>query len=170
MFSGTLQRIQTVHKELRNDSYPLNELLKEGAVDTFELNNDQLDELKMFIDAVCSNPSSHFEGWNFHVPLIQMLQNTGCVAHIFQPHEDGGRKPIAYWSQSLKHVENTYSASELECLRVVWALLTLRHYLQFKTFVVYTDRHSLKWLVNITEPSSRLTRWRTRLAEFYFEV
>ena len=65
----------------------------------------------------------------------------GCA--LFQTTEDGERRPIGYWSRSLKPAEKNYSTSEKECLAVVWALMTLRPYLQCKTFTVYSDQASL---------------------------
>ncbi|CAN8062284.1 unnamed protein product [Agarophyton chilense] len=92
----------------------------------------------------------------------------GCA--LFQTHPDGERKPIGYWSRSLNAAEKKYSVSEKECLAVVWALTTLRPYLQGERFTVNTDHSSLRWLLSITDPSGRLTRWRLRLSEFDFEV
>ena len=37
-------------------------------------------------------------------------------------------------------------------------------------FTVNSDQASLRWLLEIAEPSGRLTRWRLRLSEFDFEV
>ena len=34
--------------------------------------------------------------------------------------------------------------------------------------MVHSDHHDLHWIITITEPSGRLTRWRLRLAEFDF--
>ena len=36
-------------------------------------------------------------------------------------------------------------------------------------FTVFSDQASLRWLLTITEPSGRLTRWRLRLNKFDFE-
>ena len=57
---------------------------------------------------------------------------------LFQTTEDGERRPIGYWSRSLKPAEKSYSTPEKEYLAVVWALTTLRPYLQCETFTVYT--------------------------------
>ena len=40
----------------------------------------------------------------------------------------------------------------------------------YDKFVVHPDHHALHWLFTITEPSSRLTRWRFRLVEFDFTI
>ena len=36
--------------------------------------------------------------------------------------------------------------------------------------MVHSDHHAIHWLFIITEPSSRLTRWRLRVAEFDFTI
>eukprot|EP00171_Calliarthron_tuberculosum_P004259 IDg4259t1 len=39
-----------------------------------------------------------------------------------------------------------------------------------ENFDIYTDHACLRWLLEITDPSGRLMRWRMRLAEFDFEI
>ena len=46
----------------------------------------------------------------------------------------------------------------------------LRPYLEREHFIINSDHHSLKWLMNIDDASGRLSRWRLRLSEFDFEV
>ena len=53
---------------------------------------------------------------------------------------------------------------------MVWALTTLRPYLQCESFIAYSDQASLRWLLKIANPSGRLMRWRLRLSEFDFTV
>jgi RNase H-like domain found in reverse transcriptase len=43
-------------------------------------------------------------------------------------------------------------------------------YLEGKHVVIWTDRNSLRWVLNFSDAQRRLTRWRLRLLEFYFEV
>ena len=92
----------------------------------------------------------------------------GCS--LFQTHEDGKRYPIGYWSRTLKPAERNYSATERECLALFFALQTLRPYLLYERFTAYTDHNALRWLLNVSEPSGRLIRWRIRLSEFDFDV
>ena len=150
-------------------AYPLNQLLRKNSPDTFELNDEQLKAFRTFIDRICSPPILALP-----VPNLPYVVDTDACAYglgatLFQDH-NGTRKPIGFWSRSLTDAEKNYSATERECFAVVWALQTLRPYLLYEEFTVFTDHNSLNWLMNITEPSGRLTRWRLRLSEFNFSI
>ena len=78
--------------------------------------------------------------------------------------------PSGYWSKTLNSAEQNYSATERECYSVVWAITTLRPYIEGQKFVVRTDHDALRWLLTLSDPSGRLMRWRLRLSEFDFEI
>ena len=88
---------------------------------------------------------------------------------LFQ-YQDGDRKPIGFWSRTLTKHEKNYHMSEEECLTIVYAVRTCRHYIAGEKSTVLTDHNALRWLMQITDPSGRLMRWRLRLAEFNFDV
>lgn len=54
--------------------------------------------------------------------------------------------------------------------RLFGNLQTLSLYLKYETFTVFTDHHALKHIINITEPSGLLTRYRLRLTEIDFKI
>ena len=51
--------------------------------------------------------------------------------------------PIGYWSKTLADTERNYSTTERECYSVVWAVTTLRPYIESETFTVRTDHDAL---------------------------
>ena len=93
----------------------------------------------------------------------------GCT--LLQEHEEPNVwSPVGHWSYSLSDSERKYSATEHECFTVVWAVRTLRPYVEGTKFTVQTDHDALRWLMFLTESSGRLTRWRLRLAEYDFTI
>ena len=92
----------------------------------------------------------------------------GCT--LLQEGNDGLVHPVGFWSRSLTQAERNYSATEKECLAVVWSVTSLRPYVEGTKFTVRTDHDCLRWLMNLTESSGRLTRWRLRLADFDFVI
>ena len=95
-------------------------------------------------------------------------EQIGCC--LFQEQESGPKLPIGYWSRSLNSAERNYSTTEKEFLAIVWAILQLRPYLEGQRFLIRTDHHSLRWVLNLSDAQGRLARWRLRLLEFDFEV
>lgn len=91
----------------------------------------------------------------------------GCV--LSQDFEDG-EHVIAYGSRSLTKSEQKFTATEKECLGVLWAVEKYRPYLEGSTFTVVTDHHSLLWLHKLKDPVGRLARWAVRLQQYDFGV
>jgi RNase H-like domain found in reverse transcriptase len=89
---------------------------------------------------------------------------------LFQEQVSGPKLPLGYLSRSLKPAERNYSTTERECLAVVWAIIQLRPYLEGQRFLIRTDHHSLRWVLNLSDAQGRLARWSLRLLEFDFEV
>ena len=78
--------------------------------------------------------------------------------------------PVGYWSKTLSSADQNYIATERECYSVVWAITTLRPYIEGQKFVVRPDHDALRLLLTLSDPSGRLMRWRLRLSEFDFEI
>ena len=83
---------------------------------------------------------------------------------------DEGDRPVAYASRPLNKAEINYPIIELELLSIVWAVQHFRPYLMGKTFDILTDHRPLVYLFGMDEPSSRLTKFRLKLAEFDFNI
>lgn len=84
---------------------------------------------------------------------------------------DGSERVIAYMSKSLSQQERNYSATEREALAVLSAIEHWRCYLENGlTFTVFTDHSSLKWFLNLNNPTGRLARWGVRLSAYNFDI
>jgi transposase InsO family protein len=108
---------------------------------------------------------------NFDQPFFIQTDSSdyGLGAVLSQNLEDGERV-ISYISRSLQKNERKFSATEKECLAVIWAIEKLRPYIEGSKFTVVTDCHSLIWLNNLKDPSGRLSRWALRLQGYDFDI
>ena len=109
---------------------------------------------------------------DFTKPFILMTDGSsaGFGAVLGQHHGDAKERVVAYASRKAGPLERSYSASELECLALVWATKHFREYLIGRTTEVVTDHWALKWLLNLTNASPRLQRWRLALLEYDLKI
>lgn len=83
---------------------------------------------------------------------------------------NGNDKPVAYASRTLNKAEMNYPTIEKELLAIVWSIAKWRHYLLQKEFIILTDHRPLVYLFGMTNPSSRLTKFRLKLEEYDFTI
>ena len=62
------------------------------------------------------------------------------------------------------------STTEKECLAVIYWIKHFRPYLWGKEFMVETDHNALKWLNNVKDDYSRLTRWSIWLTQYKYTI
>jgi hypothetical protein len=152
-------------------SGPLNQLLRKGEGPTLGiLTPDQLTAFHSLREKLLHPPVLALPRKEGRYVLDTDASDLQIGACLSQEHPDKLRHPIGYWSRSLNPAERNYSTTEKECLAIVWAILLLRPYLEGQRFLVRTDHHSLRWVLNLADAQGRLARWRLRLLEFDFEV
>jgi hypothetical protein len=108
---------------------------------------------------------------DFSKPFIIQTDasDTGLAAVLIQG-EGEDERVIAYASRSLNKSERNYSATEKECLAVLFGIEKYRPYVEGTHFQVITDHYSLLWLAHLQNPSGRLARWSLRMAQYNFSI
>jgi hypothetical protein len=126
-------------------------------------------EERQLQDALVSAPILACPDFNPPFKLHTDVSNVG-LGGILTQEFDRDERVICYVSKALSNAELEYSATEKECLAVIFAVEKLRCYLEFTKFTVVTDFYALKWLHSLKNPVGRLERWVLRLQKFDFEV
>lgn len=146
---------------------PLSQLLKKKTRWRWE--QPQADALYRLKQLLTSAPVLARPDFTQPFTLKTDASNVGLGAVLTQI-QSGEEKVIAYSSRTLTSCEKNYSVTEKECLAVLWGIAKHRHYLEGYRFTVVTDHSSLKWLLNLKDPTGRLARWALQLQEYDFEI
>ncbi|XP_076384553.1 uncharacterized protein LOC143263569 [Megalopta genalis] len=93
-----------------------------------------------------------------------------AIGGVLSQGEPGKDKPIAYASRLLQGAELNYSTIEKECLAIVYCVQHFRPYIYGRRFKLITDHRPLVWVNSVKDPTSRLLRWRLKLAEYEYQI
>ena len=105
----------------------------------------------------------------FTVTTDASAQGLGAI--LSQQQLGGSEHPICYISRRTTPPEANYSATDLECLAVKWALSKLRYYLIGRPFLLITDHSALLSILNRrSELTGMRARWVALLDEFQYTV
>lgn len=87
-------------------------------------------------------------------------------AAVLTQDTDQGNRPLCYYSFKFSPTQKNYSASERECMAVIFAIENFRPYIEASKFEVVTDHSALQWLMNTKDLHGRLARWALRLQAY----
>jgi len=146
---------------------PLTTLLKKD--EPFEWKQPQEDAFTSLRDSLCTEPLLQHP--DFTQPFVLTTDASGhAVGGILSQGPIGKDKPIAYASRLLSKAEQNYATIEKELLAIIYCVSHFRPYLYGNKFTLLTDHKPLVWLNNVKDPTSRLIRWRLKLAEYEYEI
>jgi transposase InsO family protein len=117
-----------------------------------------------------SAPVLAYPDWSRPFLLQTDASDVALGAVLAQVNDDGVEQPVAYASRTLSASERNYSATDRECVAVVWAVGLHRPYLHGTPFTIVTDHAALTWLQRLKDPTGRLARWLLTLQEYDFAI
>jgi len=80
------------------------------------------------------------------------------VRGLLPENHDGAQKHLGFYSRALYPEKCNYSATEKECLGLVWSVLHLRHYVEGARFTMRTDHECLSCIYCLTKATGSLLR------------
>lgn len=143
-FLGLASYFQRFIKGFAALARPLYTLFKKNI--KYEWKEEQQKAFEKLKTHLISAPILQYPDFSRTFYLHTDASGTGLGAVLVQKNKENKDHVIAYTSRGLLHAERNYSATELECLAVLWAVEYYRHYFGFRPFVVVTDHVALKWL------------------------
>ncbi|GBB91667.1 hypothetical protein RclHR1_19010001 [Rhizophagus clarus] len=147
---------------------PLNKLLRKGTV--YQWTAEQDKAFNALKECLVTSPILAFPNFNKQFILFTDASILGLGAILSQLDEKNQEHVIAYASRTLNKAEKNYTATELECLAVVWAIKHFHAYVYGQKFKLITDHLALKYLFNTTIPAGRTARWILKLQVYDFET
>ena len=96
------------------------------------------------------------------------LYAVGCC--LAQADDLGNKHPIAYGSHKLTPTQSNWSTVEREAFAVLWALNRFHDIIFGAHITIYCDHDPLKYLLQNTSQSAKLTRWALAIQQFDIEI
>ena len=101
-----------------------------------------------------------------HALTVAPVLATPIFACLAQKQSDGNEKPISYASTKLTDTQRKWSVIEREGYAVIFGLRRFETYLIGAPIIIVTDHNPLKYIVECSPKSARLTRWALSLQKF----
>lgn len=147
-------------------AHPLNQLCKKNV--TFQWSPECESAFQTLKTALTTPPILQYPDFSENNTFVLQTDASKIGLGAVLSNSTGG--VVAYASRSLNQAETRYPIIELELLAIVWAVRHFRPYLYGKRFKIVTDHKPLIYLFSMTDPSSRLTKFRLHLEEYDFVI
>jgi len=144
---------------------PMQRLLREDV--EFQWDEDCQAAFTTLKEALVTAPVLAYPNFTKKFKLEVDASGAGLGAVLSQEGDDNKDHVISYWSRAIPRRKGLYISTELECM---YSVKHYRPYLWGKRFEIVTDHNSLKWLMNLKNPTAKLQKWSLDLAEFDFTI
>ena len=173
-FLGACNVYRRFVKGFAKIAHPLTAMLQKNAeIDWDNPTEAQRDAFAQLRDILLSPPVLGLPKANRPYMVDTDASEYQLGATLLQQQDDDNPTSwttIGYWSRALTKEEKNYSATERECLAVIWGLQTLRPYVEGTHILIRTDHAALRWLVTLKDPTGRLARWSYKLSTVDYEI
>jgi hypothetical protein len=167
-FLGLLGYYRKFVRGFAERASPLYSLLKKGVPFQWtEAHQQAFMDLK---DALSENALLHLPDLNRPFVLKTDASGFAISAILIQFDEEKRERPVAYASRRLSAAERKWSASERECIALVWGVKSFNTYLYGRRFFVVTDHAALTYLRQMRDTNAKLMRWSLQLQEYDMDV
>jgi len=94
-----------------------------------------------------------------------------AVGAVLEQHFEGSCQPLAFFSRVITPTEQRYSTFDRELLAIVLSIKHFRHFLEGRSFIIYTDHKPLTTaLTSKTEKSPRQNRHLDFISQFSSDI
>lgn len=166
-FLGMINYFHKYIPRLADVAAPLNALRKKGV--KFRWTPEHQRAFEILKDCIIQPPVLQMANFSKEF-VVQTDSSSVALGAVICQEVDGTRLPISYASRTLTEQERKYSAYELECLAVIFAVEKFRPFLEHKEFLLETDNQALSWMLNHPKQLGRIGRWVLRLNCYKFRV
>lgn len=153
---------------------PLNNLLKKGV--QFVFTREYVDIVRRLLDKLASPDVLAFPNFDDAIAGVRKFRvitdasTDGLGAVVEQDQPDGTTRPLCFLSRSTLPNERNWSATELECGALVWAIKKNRQLFYGIPFEVVTDHQPLLNLESLSSKVNRVQRWYDFLSAYTYTL
>ena len=147
---------------------PLNQLMKKET--SYEWKSQHQEAFEYLKKRLVTTPILVHPDFNKPFTVMTDASALGLGAVLSQKDDNGKEVVIRYASRRTNDAERSYSATNLECLAVVWAVQYFRKYVAGTRFQIITDHSAITSLMKTQNPRGQTARWIIILQEYDFEV
>ena len=115
-----------------------------------------------------SSPIISFPDFNLPFSLTTDASDRACGAILMQETPCGKKKIVAVASKTFSPTEQNWSTTEREAFAIKWGIKKFDYFLNSRTFVVFTDHHSLVYLDRRQFNNAKISRWQEDLKAYKF--
>ena len=164
---GFLQFVRMFIPNLAKKLVPMTKLLKKHT--KFVWGREQEEAYQDLKKALNSKQCLRHPDFSKKFILFVDASNYAIGGVLTQEYE-GRIHFVRFASKTLNGAQSRYSATERECLAVVYFIEYFRFYLFGNYFEVVSDHGALRYLMDKKSLNARLSNWATRLSPYYFGI